>query len=253
MRLSYTKLSLYEFCPYAYRFRYIERIPIPFSPRLTVGAIVHSVLHRAFERLRDGVRLTRADLHELHAAYWRDAPRLTPRALPRHLGPRPRTPGRLLVRPRSRARPPRDAENAASASACVPDDNPHRPKAVIDRVDERSDGLEVIDYKSGSRPSELPGRLRTQLHTYRPFALERGFNSVVSRLTVYYLTDNQGISQSPDPAVADDVLNRYQALATRIGAADFTPTQWPALPLLRPTTTAVSTAGPEDSGRDEPG
>ena len=70
---------------------------------------------------------------------------------------------------------------------------------------------------------ELPGRLRTQLHTYA-LALERGFNSAVSRLTVYYLTDNQGISQTPDPATADDVLNRYQALATRIGAADFKPT-----------------------------
>ena len=74
MRLSFSKLALYEFCPYAYRFRYIERVPTPFAPWLTVGAIVHTVLHRAFERMRDGVRLTRADLHELHAAYWRNAP-----------------------------------------------------------------------------------------------------------------------------------------------------------------------------------
>ena len=40
MRLSFSKLALYEFCPYAYRFRYIERVPTPFAPWLTVGAIV---------------------------------------------------------------------------------------------------------------------------------------------------------------------------------------------------------------------
>ncbi len=221
MRLSYTKLSLYEFCPYAYRYRYVERIPIRFSPRLTVGAIVHSVLNRAFERLRDGVRLTRDDLHELHAAYWRDAPRLNRERFPDiwerghelldgFWSARGHAPGRPVMlerRFRLRLRP----------------DDAHTVEGIIDRVDEGSDGLEVIDYKSGSRPSELPGRLRTQLHTYA-LALERGFNSAVSRLTVYYLTDNKGISESPDPAVADDVLNRYQALAQRVGASDFDPT-----------------------------
>lgn len=221
MRLSFTKLALYEFCPYAYRFRYVERIPIPFSPRLTVGAIVHSVLHRAFERLRDGVRLTRVDLHALHADYWRNAPRLNRERFPDiwdrghelldgFWSARGHAPGRpVMLERRFRLRlRPHDA---------------YTVEGVIDRVDERSDGLEIIDYKSGSRPPELPGRLRTQLHTYA-LALERGFDSAVSRLTVYYLTDNQGISQSPDPAVADDVLKRYRVLAERVGASDFDPT-----------------------------
>ena len=96
-------------------------------------------------------------------------------------------------------------------------------KASSTRVDERPDGLEVIDYKSGGRPSELPDRLRTQLHTYA-LALERGFARTVSRLTVYYLADNQGISAPPDPDVADDVRNRYQTLAARVGEAAFDPT-----------------------------
>ena len=221
MRLSFTKLALYEFCPYAYRFRYIERIPIPFRPRLTVGAIVHSVLHRAFERLSDGVRLTRADLHELHAAYWRDAPRLNRERFPEiwdrgyelldgfwsARGHAPGHPVMLERRFRLRLRP----------------GDAYTVEGVIDRVDQRPDGLEVIDYKSGSRPSNLPGRLHTQLHTYA-LALERGFDRAVSRLTVYYLTDNESISASPDPAVADDVLNRYQTLAQRVGASDFDPT-----------------------------
>lgn len=221
MRLSFSKLALYEFCPYAYRFRYVERIPIPFSPRLTVGAIVHSVLHRAFERLRDGVRLTRADLHDLHAAYWRDAPRLNRERFPDiwerghelldgFWSARGHAPGRpLMLERRFRVR--------------LRVDDAHTVEGIIDRVDQQSDGLEIIDYKSGGRPAQLPSRLRTQLHTYA-LALERGVNRTVSRLTVYYLKDNQTLSASPDPAYADDVLGRYQALANRVGQADFKPT-----------------------------
>ena len=221
MRLSFSKLSLYEFCPYAYRFRYVERIPIPFSPRLTVGAIVHAVLHRAFQRLRDGVRLTRADLHELHAAYWRDAPRLNRERFPDiwerghalldgFWSARGHAPGRPLMlerRFRLRLRP----------------DDTHTVEGIIDRVDQRSDGLEIIDYKSGGSPAEVPGRLQTQLHTYA-LALERGFNHAVSRLTVYYLRDNKSLSAPPDPTYADDLLGRYQTLSERVGEADFKPT-----------------------------
>ena len=179
------------------------------------------MLHRAFERLHDGVRLTRADLHELHAAYWRRAPRLDRERFPDiwerghelldgFWSARGHAPGRPLMlerRFRLRLRP----------------DDAYTVEGIIDRVDERSDGLEIIDYKSGGRPAELPGRLRTQLHTYA-LALERGFDRAVSRLTVYYLKDNQTVSAPPDPAFADDVLSRYQALSERVGEAAFEPT-----------------------------
>ena len=59
-RLSFTKLSLFEFCPTAYRYRYVERVPTPFVPRIVVGSIVHSVLHRLFERLQDRRRVDKA-------------------------------------------------------------------------------------------------------------------------------------------------------------------------------------------------
>ena len=221
MRLSFSKLALYEFCPYAYRFRYVERVPTPFAPRLAVGAIVHAVLHRVFERLRDGARITRADLHDLHVAYWRDAPRLNRERFPDiwerghelldgFWSARGHAPGRPLMlerRFRVRLRP----------------DDAYTVEGIIDRVDQRPDGLEVIDYKSGGSPPELPGRLRTQLHTYA-LALERGFDRGVSRLTVYYLKDNKMLSASPDAAYADEVLGRYQTLAQRVGKADFEPT-----------------------------
>ena len=81
-RLSFTKLSLFEFCPTAYRYRYVERVPIPFAPRLVVGAIVHAVLNRLFERLQARERVDKAVLDRLHADYWAQAPRLDPERFP---------------------------------------------------------------------------------------------------------------------------------------------------------------------------
>ena len=81
-RLSFTKLSLFEFCPTAYRYRYVERVPIPFAPRLVVGAIVHAVLNRLFERVQARERVDKAVLDRLHADYWAQAPRLDPERFP---------------------------------------------------------------------------------------------------------------------------------------------------------------------------
>ncbi len=221
MRLSFSKLSLYEFCPYAYRLRYVERVPTPFAPHLAVGAIVHTVLQRFLQRLNETGQAARGDLHALHAAYWRDAPRLDRERFP-DIWSR----GHTLL----------DGYWTANAGALgrpimleqyfripLPAADEHTLEGVIDRVDERADGLEVIDYKSGKRPAQLSRRLHTQLHTYA-LALERGFGRRVTRLTAYFLHDNQALSSAPDAEVVREVSTRYQSLARNVNAAAYDPT-----------------------------
>lgn len=224
MRLSFSKLDLYEFCPYAYRFRYVARVPVPFAPRLVVGAIVHAALKGFFERLRDGQRPTRNDLLACYEAYWASAPRLDRARQPdtwergvallrgfweanrRNLG-RP-----VLLEARFRMR------LASGAADTV--------EGVIDRVDEAAGGVEIIDYKSGRAPDQLGGRLRTQLHTYA-LAVERQFGMRPVRLTGYFLSDNQAISTVPEPAYADQVVGRFTAVGQAVEAERFGPTPDP--------------------------
>ncbi len=224
MRHSFTKLSLYEFCPWAYRYRYVERAPIPFAPRLVVGAIVHSVLKSFFERLRDGLTVGAADLQELHETYWADAPRLDPGAQP-EMWKR----ARALLQgfwSANRERLGRPVLLEARFRVPLGPGGRHTLEGVVDRVDGSDDGAEIIDYKSGRVPAELPQRLRTQLHTYAA-ALPDAFDLRADRLTAYFLEDNRSISIEPDPGFAADVMERYRTTAEQVGAEQFDPTPGP--------------------------
>ncbi|MCY4112464.1 MAG: PD-(D/E)XK nuclease family protein [Chloroflexi bacterium] len=223
-RLSFTKLSLFEFCPTAYRYRYVERVPVPFVPRIVVGAIVHAVLHRLFERLQARERVDKSVLDGLHADYWAEAPRLDRDRFPEmwrdgqalldgywsanhaNLG-QP-----VLLESRFRFRPDADAGYSI--------------EGVIDRVDETPSGTAIIDYKSGRRPERLPDRLRAQLHTYA-LGVEQVHERRVERLDAYFLADNAGISITPDPDYSDALLDRYANTADRVEAASFTATPGP--------------------------
>ena len=223
-RLSFTKLSLFEFCPTAYRYRYVERVPTPFVPRIVVGSIVHAVLHRLFERLHARERVDKTVLNQMHADYWARAPRLDRERFPdmwrdgqvlldgfwsanrEDLG-QP-----ILLESRFRFRPNSDAGFSI--------------EGVIDRVDETPSGAAIIDYKSGRRPERLPDRLRAQLHTYA-LGLEQVHRRRAERLDAYFLTDNAGISIAPDPEYSAALLDRYATTADQVAAGEFTATPGP--------------------------
>ena len=223
-RLSFTKLSLFDFCPTAYRYRYVERVPVPFVPRIVVGAIVHAVLHRLFERLQAREPVDKPVLDRLYADYWIDAPRLDRARFPdmwrdgkalldgywsanhADLG------HPVLLESRFRFRP--DPDSGYSI------------EGVIDRVDETRSGAAIIDYKSGRRPERLPDRLRAQLHTYA-LAVEQVHRRPVERLDAYFLADNAAISVEPDPEYADELLDRYARTADQVAGSNFTATPGP--------------------------
>ena len=219
--MSFSKLGLYEFCPFAYRLRYVERLKVPFSTSLAVGAIVHAVLRTFFEKLRADTRVSHEDLKKMHADYWRNAPTLEPQRFPEvwlastdllnafwstnhtNFG------APIMLEHRFRVR--------------MDKSDTHTVEGVIDRVDETSSGVEVIDYKSGGKPPSLRRGQKTQLHTYA-LALERGFQHSVRRLTVYYLKDNKAISMEPDEGFAEELLGRYRVAGMSIAKESFAPT-----------------------------
>ena len=221
MRLSFTKLALYEFCPYAYRFRYVERVPAPFSAGLAVGSIVHAVLRTFFERLKSGSSTTCEDLHNLHVGYWENAPVLD-RERFRDIWIRSEA---LLeefwVANRDDFGSPVMLEHRFRLR--VDGADLHSIEGVIDRVDAISGGMEVIDYKSGATPADLSHRIRTQLHTYA-LAVEHCLGCPVTRLTAYFLKENQTRSMVPDPEFAENLLERFRALGLAVSVGSFDPT-----------------------------
>ena len=218
MRLSYTKLDLYEFCPHAYRLRYLERLPIPFSPALLVGSSVHTALRGLFERLRDGLSATWDDLLDVYARYWDEAPNIDPvRDRPtweRGLG---------LLRGYWDA----NVENLGRPILLearfffrLPNATRHTVEGYVDRVDALGSGVEIIDYKSGRSPETLGASLHTQLQTYA-LAAEHAFGHRVERLTAYFLSDNRKHSIQSAHIDAEFVTARYQYAGDAIANNQF--------------------------------
>jgi putative RecB family exonuclease len=224
LRLSFSKLALHEFCPYAYRFRYVERVPASFSAGLAVGSIVHAVLRTFFERIKSGLSTTCEDLHNLHVGYWENAPVLD-RERFRDIWIRVEA---LLeefwVANRDDFGAPVMLEHRFRLR--VDGVDLHSIEGVIDRVDAISGGMEVIDYKSGSTPADLSHRIRTQLHTYA-LAVEHCLGCPVTRLTAYFLKENQTRSMVPDPEFAENLLERFRALGLAVSVGSFDPTPGP--------------------------
>jgi ATP-dependent exoDNAse (exonuclease V) beta subunit len=63
---SYSRLSLYEKCPAAFRFRYIDRVPeLPPGPSLMVGRVIHKIVEEYLKELkkrREHTNLTLLDV-----------------------------------------------------------------------------------------------------------------------------------------------------------------------------------------------
>ncbi|MBM4437474.1 MAG: PD-(D/E)XK nuclease family protein [Actinobacteria bacterium] len=232
MRLSFTKLDLYEFCPYAYRFRYVMRVPVPFAPRLTVGASVHAALKGLLVRLRDGLSATWDDLLALYERYWDEAPGLD-RARHGDIWER----GNALLRGYWDANAHRlgrpillearfTFDLASGIRGGAPTTASHTVAGVVDRVDELDDGVEILDYKSGRAPHALSPGVLTQLHTYA-LAVERRFGQRARLLTAYFLSDNRARSLAPDDAYAEALQARYLAAGDAIVGGRFAPTPGP--------------------------
>lgn len=97
-------------------------------------------------------------------------------------------------------------------------------KGRIDRIDRLADGLEVIDYKTGSPKSKLEWDDRRQLVLYA-MAVEQCFPEAppVKKLTYYYLNSNQIVSFEPTEKDKDKLRDLIVETCQKIEQSDFAP------------------------------
>ncbi|MDP6507961.1 MAG: PD-(D/E)XK nuclease family protein [Chloroflexota bacterium] len=218
MRFSYTKLSLYDFCPWAYNLRYIEKIRVPFQPRLLAGAVVHNVISDFLERVRDGLSLGIGDLETIFDGRWRSA-----RILDRDGTGDQRRSALGLVNGFWQS------NSADFGRPLMLEERFRMPigsdsiEGIVDRVEDIGSGeVEVIDYKSGSAPAGDPARDSLQLSIYA-LACRDHWGLRPRRVSLYYLTDNTKSTATVDAAKLEATRAAIVATGSRIAAADFPP------------------------------
>lgn len=95
-------------------------------------------------------------------------------------------------------------------------------KGRIDRIDRLADGLEIVDYKTGSPKTKLEWDDRRQLALYA-MAVEQCFPDAppVKKLTYYYLNSNQVVSFEPTEKDKDKLRDLILETCEKIGQSDF--------------------------------
>jgi len=68
--LSYSQLETFNNCPLQYRYRYLQRIPVPASAAQSLGNSVHLTLKDFYKELKDKKKLKEKDLLSLLDKNW---------------------------------------------------------------------------------------------------------------------------------------------------------------------------------------
>jgi RecB family exonuclease len=85
-------------------------------------------------------------------------------------------------------------------------------KGRIDRIDRFEDGIEIIDYKTGSPKTELSKEDKEQLFLYQ-LAARDVLDLVPKKLTYHYLTDNSRVSFL---GTDDQLLDLQESIVERV-------------------------------------
>jgi RecB family exonuclease len=203
-RLSPLRVRVFNACRLRYRYQYVDKLQARLRTGDTAGSLVHNVLCDFFAKVpreqRDEARLLAA-FDERWAA-------LSPRYL--------RMPGVDELHDQSRGALVRFAQREDLKA------EPFRVEEYVqiriapevtlfgrmDRIDEEADQtLHIIDYKTGSHPSDIDA---SQLHLYA-IMVESKLERTVSRASFWYLDD--GSVWTAELTAADKKRAKADALA----------------------------------------
>ena len=208
-KFSFTQLAAYQTCPLQYKFAHIFKIPLFGKWTYSYGKTMHNALHEYFERWverrdagqtslfdeseskeKDDLLVSKEELLQLYDQHWEDE---------------------WYQDDDQREEYRKKGKESLGDYVKIIKQQPPHPlfleqgftlkiggvifKGRIDRIDAFEDGVEIIDYKTGSPKTEkkLTKDQKEQLFLYQLAARDvLGLN--VKRLTYHYLEDHSTVS-----------------------------------------------------------
>jgi RecB family exonuclease len=203
LKLSATRIKMYRTCPRQYRYAYVEQIPTALTGPLAFGQVIHQILHtlhnlailsgepmdaaRAFHDFR---RLWQEIIHEHDPVFCggdreiEEYSRLAGVILKNYVAAQSRDAAPSKAMPLVMEHPFEIGwQNGANKQE-------YRLCGVIDRIDQGTGGLIVVDYKTGKRrpaPGGLQSDLQLILYAY---ATQAVFGQPVEQVVLHHLRSN---------------------------------------------------------------
>jgi putative RecB family exonuclease len=222
--LSPSRASDFKQCPLLYRFRAVDKLPVPPSPAAARGTLVHAVLERLFdlpaaERTPESAaallgpqwdalveaepalaEMLETDENLSHEAWFSDA--------------------QSLIKTWFTLEDPTRLEPAERELYVETDVDGLVLRGYVDRLDVAADGaMRVVDYKTGRSPSELfEGKALFQMKFYA-LVLWRLRGEIPRLLQLVYLGNGEVVRYAPDEHDLLALERNLKALWTAIERA----------------------------------
>ena len=232
-QFSFTQLAAFKTCPLQYKFAHVLKVPVMGKWTFSFGKTMHNTLQRFFTLWleRTGKKQTSlfesqpsqleglpVSLHELLSAYdacWQDDWFENDDSREKYREQGMATLKQLWAQ--YHAAPPTPLYVEQGFTMKIGD---IAVKGRIDRIDAFEDGIEIIDYKTGSPKTELTIDDKEQLLLYQLSAVQI-LGLKPKRLTYHYLADNSRVSFLGTQKQLDDLeMSMFERVHT-IRKSDF--------------------------------
>ena len=220
--LSYSQIDTFNTCPRQYRFRYLQRIPIPPSAAQSFGSSLHQALRDFYQAVKEGKKPTKEDLLKFLDQNW-----LAEGYTSKSHEKRMKKEGKQMLKnfyeqgyyPQI---PPKSLEQNFVVKI-----SPYlKVGGKIDRVDEIEGKLEIIDYKTGKVWEQKKIDESLQMTVYALAAIDKGiYNKKPEEviLSFYFLKAGEKKSTRRNKKQLEEAKKELLAKAKEIEKSPFDP------------------------------
>jgi len=221
--LSYSQIDNFSVCPLQYKYRYVLKIPVPTNAAGAFGTSIHAALERFYKQVKGGQKPLKDELLQLLDQVWipvgyRDkkyeermkkrGTRMLSSYFDKYYDP-------LLI--------PVNLEQVFKIKLS--------PVLTIggkiDRVDRTPDGkLEIIDYKTGKRPTDKEISKNLQMTVYALAATDKGIYGKKAReviLTFHFLEFGEKVTSTRNNKQLEEAKEKLLTKAGEIENSSFKP------------------------------
>ncbi|MCX6792538.1 MAG: ATP-dependent DNA helicase [Candidatus Falkowbacteria bacterium] len=232
-KFSFSQLKTFQNCPWEYKFIYILKMPTEDTSYFTFGRVIHSCLRQFFLPLltnawqqpslfndedAKAADLSLKKLLELYDEYWVNSGYRDKQEADDY-----KALGKKMLQTLQKELGDEKPVIAFLEKKFNLSLGKEILTGAIDRVDKLADGtFEIIDYKTGQKPKTFGFEQKQQLLLYQA-ALEENFKMKISKLSFYYLKDNEKVSFTAKDGEIDKVKQKMLDLISEIKSFDFTP------------------------------
>lgn len=219
LKLSFTQLETFRYCPLKYQYSYLYHIPVKPTPAMMFGIDLHECLEAFFQQVIEGRTLSLAQLLDSFRRLYtqgrygepgqdQDYARL----------------GVELLTILFRTHVQEKAQPLFVEKPFLLQLGDVWIRGFVDRVDSLpGGGVEIIDYKTGRPKKDATSEEQLQLRLYA-LAAQEVFHLAATKISFYYLRDNSKLSFEHDPADVEKTRHDLQELVSQMKSSDFSPT-----------------------------